>query len=176
MSGRFEERAHVGIAVVVGAIGGAVGFKHSHDWAIENGQESWIAWAVAVVIECMAIVAGLELKRRRGGFPLLVLVGAFLLQMSAQVANARPTVAGWIIAATPALGFLCIVKMLLTRLSEQPAAEPAPVEVPQVEPVRPVPAEAVRVEEPVAELLAPAPAPVQTAAVATPAAVWPPAA
>lgn len=169
----LEDRVHLGVAVLVGAIGGAVGFKHSHDWALRNGQAEWIAWAVAVVIECMAIVAGLELKRRRSPFAVLVLVGAFLMQMAAQVASAPPTVAGWLIAATPALGFLVIVKMLLTRVAEKSAAAstelvPVPVDAPEAV----VPAQAVRVHEPVAEL--PAPPSVQAEAVTspTPASAW----
>lgn len=140
MASKLENGVHLVITVAVGAIGGAVGFKHSHDWAVENHQADWVAWAVAVVIECMVIVAGLELKRRISAFPVLVLVGAFALQMAAQVANARPTLAGWLIAATPALGFLVIVKMLLGRMVEQQheqaaVTSPLPADVRPVEPV-----------------------------------------
>lgn len=148
---RLESAAHVVITIVVGAIGGAVGFRHTHDWAVANGQQGWIAWAVAVVIECMVIVAGLELKRRRGPLPLFVLVAAFLMQMAAQVASAPKTPAGWLIAATPALGFLVIVKLLLRRLSDPVVApvDQAPgVHVP-VEPVAaPVAATALREDHP----------------------------
>jgi uncharacterized protein DUF2637 len=173
MGSKTETRAHLGIAVVVGAIGGAVGFKHSHDWAQANGQTDWIAWAVAVVIECMAIVAGLELKRKISTFPVLVLIGAFLLQMAAQVASAPRTVAGWLIAATPALGFLVITKMLLGRMVEQQRGQavvtsPLLADARPVEPVaaraeradhdRHLPAQDVREIEPPAVPLAPVPA------------------
>lgn len=136
-STKAEDVVHMLITIGVGAIGGAVGFKHSHDWAVANGQEDWIAWAVAVVIECMVIVAGLELKRRVKAFPVMVLVGAFLMQMAAQVASAPKTVAGWLIAATPALAFLVIVKMLLGRLMER-QRQPAAVPVHQVPPAEPL--------------------------------------
>jgi hypothetical protein len=169
MSGRtssLEDRVSLAIAVVVGGIGGAVGFTHSRDWAQANGQTEWIAWAVAVVIECMAIVASLELRRRRGAFAVCVLVASFLMQMAAQVASAPPTVAGWLIAATPSLGFLLIVKMLLGRLGDKSAAVSADL-VPVDAPEAVVPAQAVRVDEPVAEL--PAPEPVRAEAVTPPA-------
>ncbi|MEO6087741.1 MAG: DUF2637 domain-containing protein [Umezawaea sp.] len=143
MSTRVESGAHIVITVVVGVIGGAAGFTHTHDWAEKNGQAGWIAWAVAVVVECMVIVAGLELKRRRGAFPLMVLVAAFLLQMAAQVASAPKTPAGWLIAATPALSFLVIVKLLMRRLSD-PGPVPV-VQAPEVEtPAAPVAASAER--------------------------------
>lgn len=173
MSGRtssLEDRVSLAIAVVVGGIGGAVGFTHSRDWAQANGQTEWIAWAVAVVIECMAIVASLELRRRRGAFAVCVLVASFLMQMAAQVASAPPTIAGWLIAATPSLGFLLIVKMLLGRLGDKSVAAAADlvrVDAPQ----QVVPAQAVRTDEPVAEL--PAPSSVQAEAVETPPATPP---
>jgi peptidoglycan/LPS O-acetylase OafA/YrhL len=135
--GRVESVVRVGIVSVVGAIGAAAGFQHTHSWAEANGQHGWLAWAVAVVIESMAIIAGLELRRAPGRFPVLVLVISFLLQMSAQVAEAPKTVQGWLLAATPALGFLVIVKLVMRPASSKPRlAEPAEVE--RVEPSAPV--------------------------------------
>lgn len=169
---RWESAVRVIALLLVGGIGAAAGFKHTHDWAVENGQSGWIAWAVAVVIECMVVVAGMELRRKRGTFPMVVLVGAFLLQMAAQVSSARDTVAGWLLAATPALGFLVIVKLVL-RSADQPvpaqtsreAAVPVAATAQRehlapVEPVEPV--------EPLREIAAQAaPVPMSTA--------WPPA-
>ncbi|MGA6165174.1 DUF2637 domain-containing protein [Amycolatopsis magusensis] len=118
----------VTVAVILGSIGAAAGFKHTHDWAVHNGQHGWLAWADAVVIEGMAIMAGLEIQRdrRRPGphrlltFPVVVLVVAFGIQMTAQVALAPRTLFGWLAAAMPALGFLIVVKLLLRH----PAPEP----------------------------------------------------
>src|SRR5690606_14487332 len=99
-------------------------------WAVVHGQTGWLAWADAVVIEGIAIVAGFEIHRdhhrpngprRRITFPMLVLVAGFGVQMAAQVALAEPTVAGWLLAAMPALGFLVVVKLLMRRA-------PAPAE------------------------------------------------
>jgi len=110
------------ITVVLGGIGAAAGFTHTHDWAIHHGQTGWLAWADAVVIECLAVVAGFEVKRdhQRGNtrgitFPLVVLVAALGVQMAAQVALAEPSPAGWLVAAMPALGFLVVVKLLMRR-------------------------------------------------------------
>src|SRR5215813_10035089 len=100
------------VTVVLGGIGASAGFTHTHDWATAHGQEGWLAWADAVVIEGMAVVAGFEVHRdhqagRKGlSVPQVVLVVAFLIQMTAQVAQAEPTPAGWLLAAMPALGFL----------------------------------------------------------------------
>ncbi len=125
------------ITLALAVIGAAAGFRHTHDWAVDNGQHGWFAWADAVDIECMCLVAGFEIHRdRKAGrparFPMIVLVVGFGVQMTAQVANAEPTPAGWLLAATPALGFLVVVKLLMRRLpdhtdhTETADATPAP--------------------------------------------------
>src|SRR3982074_479101 len=48
------------VTALLGGIGAAAGFSHTHDWAVHHGQTGWLAWADAVVIEGMAIVAGFE--------------------------------------------------------------------------------------------------------------------
>jgi uncharacterized protein DUF2637 len=131
------------VAVVLGTIGAAAGFTHTHDWAVHHGQLGWIAWADAVVIEGIVIVAGFEIQRdhRAGGarkltFPVAVLVAGFGVQMAAQVALAEPTPAGWLVAAMPALGFLVVVKLLMRRApapetlaTPEPGPDPEPVTV-----------------------------------------------
>ncbi|MET9258536.1 DUF2637 domain-containing protein [Amycolatopsis sp. NPDC004079] len=128
------------VASTLGLIGAAAGFTHTHDWAVHHGQTGWIAWADAVVIEGIVIVAGFEVQRdhrtgrhRRFSFPLGVLVAGFGVQMTAQVALAEPTPAGWLVAAMPALGFLVVVKLLMRRAS----AEPAPAATPAPAPAEP---------------------------------------
>ncbi|WP_328648232.1 DUF2637 domain-containing protein [Amycolatopsis sp. NBC_00348] len=141
---RLVDVVRVLVAVVLGSIGAAAGFTHTHDWAVHHGQVGWIAWADAVVIEGIVIVAGFEIQRdhragagsRKVTFPLAVLVAGFGVQMAAQVALAEPTPAGWLVAAMPALGFLVVVKLLMRRTPApespaipQAAAEPEPVAV-----------------------------------------------
>jgi hypothetical protein len=140
---RLVDTIRVLVAVVLGTIGAAAGFTHTHDWAVHHGQLGWIAWADAVVIEGIVIVAGFEIQRdhRAGGtrkltFPLAVLVAGFGVQMAAQVALAEPTPAGWLVAAMPALGFLVVVKLLMRRApapetpaTPEPAPDPKPVTV-----------------------------------------------
>lgn len=53
-----------------------------------------------------------------------------LVQMTAQVAEAKPSPAGWLVAAMPALGFLAVVKLLMRRAPEpEPASTPVPAPV-----------------------------------------------
>jgi hypothetical protein len=117
------------VTVTLGGIGGAAGFTHTHDWANALGQHGWLSWADAVVIEGMAIVAGFEIHRDpKAMLPKIVLVVAFLVQMTAQVSQAEKSPAGWLVAAMPALGFLTVVKLRMRRLpaAERPAVEPTP--------------------------------------------------
>ena len=71
----------------------------------------------------MAVVAGIEIHHDRAAgrpfaFPAAVLVFGVLVQMTAQVAEAEPSPAGWLVAAMPALGFLAVVKLLMRRMPD----------------------------------------------------------
>ncbi len=167
MNGKAETAVRWTITAGLGLIGAAAGFTHTHDWAVQSGQGGWLAWADAVVIECMALVAGLELHRnpRRPAFPIAVMVVSFLLQMAGQVALAQPSVPGWLLAATPALGFLVTAKLAMRGLGvdDQPPATPLE---------QPVTAQSVRVDpapEPVREI-----ASVEQPVNVGPAPSWPP--
>jgi hypothetical protein len=163
------------VTALLGGIGAAAGFSHTHDWAVHHGQTGWLAWADAVVIEGMAIVAGFEVHRdhhrpslrgRRVSFPLVVLVAGFGIQMAAQVALAEPTPAGWLLAAMPALGFLVVVKLLMRRAPTTDPATPAPVAdrpTPEVPAPRQT-APPLAASEPAPAPAPPAPAPVPAAA------------
>ena len=149
-SGNMARRLTIGIrlavAVVLGGIGAAAGFTHTHNWADHHGQHGWLAWADAVVIEGITTVAGFEIHRdhqagRRApvSLPVVVLVVGFLVQMAAQVAEAEPTPAGWLLAAMPALGFLTVVKLLMRRLPAEPAADEKAAPAPDQQHDHPVP-------------------------------------
>lgn len=177
MSHRTEAGVRLVILLVIGGMAGAAAFTHVHDLSVAHGQPDWIGWANAVAIELMAIFLGLELRaRRRAGRPVgLVasfLVAFALLSLAAQVAEAEPSVWGWIVAAVPSLAFLALVKVVLSSAPVTPASvkrplrDPAPVDTDQAD------GEAVPPAEPLT-VPAPAPAPVRVAEPASPA-VLPP--
>jgi Protein of unknown function (DUF2637) len=117
---RVEGVVQVLILLAIGSMAAAASFTHVHNVAAAHGQPGWLAWADAVVIELMSIATGLEIRRRhRGmqpaGFVLGVLVAAVVLSLSAQVVEAERSVVGWLAAALPALGFLALVKVVLSR-------------------------------------------------------------
>lgn len=141
MADHVVDTVRVLVAVVLGGIGGAVGFTHTHDWAAHHGQTGWLAWATAIVIEGMALVAGFEIRRDHHAgkttlwtFPVAVFVGSFGVQMTAQVELAEPSPFGWLVAAMPALGFLAVVKLLLRKPAPETTPQSATVMPADVEP------------------------------------------
>lgn len=131
--------------VVVLAVIAAVGsFTHISDLAARHGQTGWQSWAVAVCIDLMCVMAARELQRdkrtgrsRKGlvSWPALVLTGGIVLTLAANLATARPTVWGWITAATPAVAFLVAVSMLERRASHRmEASDTAPAPEVSVDP------------------------------------------
>ena len=86
------------------------------------------AWADALILEAASVAAGLEIRRckRRSkpvGFPATTLTLAVVLSLAAQVVEAEPTIIGWIAAALPALGFLAMVKMAMSRADTTPVPD-----------------------------------------------------
>ncbi|MFI7680371.1 DUF2637 domain-containing protein [Actinophytocola sp. NPDC049390] len=147
MHGKLADVIRIGVAVILGGIGAAAGFTHTHDWAVSHGQTGWLAWATAVVIEGMAVVAGFEIHHDRAAgrpyaLPATVLVFGVLVQMTAQVAEAERSPAGWLVAAMPALGFLAVVKLLMRRAPTTPPEETADKVEPAAEAPEPLPAPA----------------------------------
>jgi hypothetical protein len=138
---RAEGAVQVVILLAIGSMAGAASFTHVHNVAASHGQPGWLAWADAVVLELMSIATGLEIRRRHragqpAGFVLAVLVAAVALSLSAQVVEAERSIVGWLAAALPALGFLALVKIVLSRTSAGTTAVPA-----QDEPTPAVPAQ-----------------------------------
>lgn len=108
------------IMLAIGGAAGAASFRHVHDVAAAHGQPGWLAWADALILEAASVAAGLEIRRRKRrnkpvGFPATTLTLAVALSLAAQVVEAEPSVIGWIAAALPALGFLAMVKMAMSR-------------------------------------------------------------
>src|SRR6516164_5801594 len=142
-TGRTVAIAQVLILLLIAGMAGAASFTHVHDWTMRNappGTGSWFGWANAVISDLTPTAAGIEIRRRKRhhqpiGYPMTVLTAAAVLSLAAQVAQARPTLAGWISSAVPALAFLALTKLILGRTTTTPDAQPptaatAPATVP----------------------------------------------
>jgi hypothetical protein len=132
-SGRFEPAVEVMILLAVAGMAGAASFTHVHDWTMHNspaGTGDWFGWANAMVSELIPLAAGLEARRRirhtghAGIYPIGLIIGAVALSLTGQFAEATPSMSGWLIAAVPALGFLALVKLVLSSPATPPAATP----------------------------------------------------
>ncbi|MFY1703499.1 DUF2637 domain-containing protein [Micromonospora sp. WMMA1923] len=131
MTERTESAVRLVILLAIGTMAGAAAFTHVHDLSVAHGQPHWIGWANAVAVELMTIYLGLELRaRRRAGRPVglvaSLLVAFALLSLAAQVAEAEPSVWGWIVAAVPSLAFLALVKVVLSNAPATPPPAPIP--------------------------------------------------
>ncbi len=136
---RAEGVVQVLIMLAIGAMAGAASFTHVHDVTVAHGQPHWIGWANATVVELMSIALGLELRRRaRTRRPTLFVASALvffvLVSLAAQVVEAEPTVIGWLAAALPAIGFLVLAKVVLSRTAATATAKTAPNTTPADEP------------------------------------------
>ncbi|GAA3645221.1 DUF2637 domain-containing protein [Nonomuraea antimicrobica] len=115
---------NTGLVLVLALIAGAGSFTHIRDTANQHGQTGWMSWAIAICIDLTCVMAARERQRdkktgrtQRGliSWPVLVLTGSIILSLAANLAQATPTVWGWITAATPASAFLLAVSMLERR-------------------------------------------------------------
>lgn len=138
---RAESAAQLVLMLGVGSVAACASWSHVVDLAEQNGQPGWLAVADAAVLETLAVSMGLDVRRRRRNgestrFALCVLVAAVVLQLAAQVAQAPVTFWGWTMAALPAVGFLLLVKVAMTRTAAVLVPSPAPVD--DLSPVEPV--------------------------------------
>ncbi|WP_329095533.1 DUF2637 domain-containing protein [Actinomadura citrea] len=142
--------ADSGPVVVLAGIAAAGSFTHIRDTATEHGQRGWMAWAIAVCIDLTCVMAAAERQRDKNtgrepgrlSWPTVVLVGGILLSLAANLAQADPSVWGWITAGTPAGAFLVAVSMLERRKAGTRAtahASPVPESFGRPDPA-PVPA------------------------------------
>jgi len=112
--------ADVGPLTVIAGIAGAASFTHIHDTAADHGQAGWMAWAIAVCIDLLAVMAAREIQRdmragRRCTWPVLVLSIGAVLSLAANLAQAEPSPWGRIVAGTPAGAFLVAISMVERR-------------------------------------------------------------
>jgi hypothetical protein len=124
---RIEATLQVLILLIIAGMAGAASFTHVHDWTMRNappGTGSWFGWANAIISELTPTAAGIEIRRRKrqhrtAAYPMAVLIAAAALSLAAQVAQARPSITGWLLAAVPALAFLALTKLLFSRTPAQ---------------------------------------------------------
>ena len=121
---RIEGVLLVLILLGIGAVSAAASFTHIHDWTMANsptGTGDWFGWANAVVSDLVPLGVGLEVRRRRrhhlriGAYPITVILAAAALSLAGQLAEARPSITGWLLAAVPTLGFLALTKLVISR-------------------------------------------------------------
>jgi hypothetical protein len=137
---RIEAVVQICILLLIGAMAGAASFTHVHDWTMHNtpaGTGDWFGWANAVISELTPTAAGLEIRRRKRhhqsiAYPMAVLIAAAALSLSAQVAEAKAGPTGWLLAAVPALAFLALSKLVLSRTTVHPEGDTpsVPAEIP----------------------------------------------
>ncbi|WP_248964546.1 hypothetical protein [Sphaerisporangium perillae] len=126
---RIESAAQIGILLVIGGMAGAVSFTHVHDWTMQHvppGTGDWFGWTNAIISELTPTAAGLEIRRRkRAGlsvaYPMVVLVAAAALSISAQLAVAAHSPSGWLLNVVPALAFLALTKLALSSTTTRKA-------------------------------------------------------
>jgi hypothetical protein len=120
---RTESAIQIGILLLIGTMAGAASFTHVHDWTMANsptGTGDWFGWANAVISELTPTAAGLEIRRRKRThqstrYPMAVLIAAAIVSIAAQVAQAKPGPTGYLLSALPALAFLALSKLVLSR-------------------------------------------------------------
>jgi hypothetical protein len=140
-TGRGENLVQVAIMLAVAGMAGAASFTHVHDWTMHNsppGTGDWFGWANAMVSELIPLAAGLEMRRRRrnhtptGIYPIALIIGAVALSLTGQLAEAKPGLSGWLISAVPALGFLALVKLVLSNPTTTTVVASDPVITPVI--------------------------------------------
>ncbi|MFD4533554.1 DUF2637 domain-containing protein [Kitasatospora sp. NPDC058397] len=110
---------------ILGVCAFAVSFTHVVQTATEAGQTGWVAYAIAVSVELMALGAVAEIRRRKRArqparWPRGVLVLGVAMSLAANLAVARPTPWGYVMAAWPSLAFLAAAGIIESRPSGPP--------------------------------------------------------
>ncbi|MBW6436703.1 hypothetical protein KZ829_23455 [Actinoplanes hulinensis] len=118
------------IVLIVGLMAGAASFTHVKEWTLDNSPADtaeWFGWANAVISELIPTAAIIEIGRRRRrdrdapvGYPMVLLFGAVLFSLTAQLAVAKPGYSGWVVSALPALAFLGLSKLVFSATSKRP--------------------------------------------------------
>lgn len=126
--------------LVVGVLGiaaFAVSFKHVVQTADRAGQTGWVAYAIAVSVELMALGSVSEIRRRKrrgqpARWPRCVLILGVVMSLAANLAVAQSTPWGYVMAAWPSVAFLAAAGIIESRPSDRPpaTAQPEPSDLP----------------------------------------------
>jgi len=127
-----EDHVQVFILLAVAGMAGAASFTHVHDWTMANtpaGTSTWFGWANAVITELVPSACGIEIRRRKRRrakvtYPMAILVTDAAISLAVQLSDAIHTLGGGLAVALPALAFLALTKLVLSRPAgkkEQPA-------------------------------------------------------
>jgi hypothetical protein len=119
---RMESFTLAVILTTVAVAAGWASFTHVHDWTMRHapaGTPDLFGWVNAVISELVPVAAFLTIRRRRRthspiGYPVVLLIAAATLSLSAQLAVAQPSPSGWLLSAVPALAFMALVKLVFT--------------------------------------------------------------
>lgn len=125
MTRGWEDLTCTGIMLTLGTAAGAGSFAHIRDVAASNGQDGWIAYAIAGSVDLMAVGSGLEIRRRRrtgepARWPVATLLISVAMTLAANLATAAPGPWGAAVAAWPAVAFLAVVGLIETRQRPAP--------------------------------------------------------
>jgi hypothetical protein len=95
---------------------------------VPAGTGSWLGWANAVITELVPAAAGIEIRRRKRQhrpvtYPMTILIADAVISIAVQLSDAIHTLAGGLAFALPALAFLALTKLVLSRARTAPAQE-----------------------------------------------------
>jgi hypothetical protein len=135
---RAESAVQVLILLFVAGMAGAASFTHVHDWTMRNaphGTGSWLGWANAVITELVPAAAGIEVRRRKKQhrpvtYPMAVLITDAAVSLAAQLSDAVHTLGGALAFALPALAFLALTKLVLSRTTANTGDPSCPTPAP----------------------------------------------
>ncbi|MDH6138528.1 hypothetical protein P3T35_000505 [Kitasatospora sp. GP30] len=120
--------------LVVGVLGiaaFAVSFTHVVQTSTRAGQTGWVAFAIAVSVELMALGSVSEIRRRRRYrqpdlWPRCVLALGIVMSLAANLAVAQSTPWGYVMAAWPSLAFGAAAGIIESRPASPSNAVPEP--------------------------------------------------
>jgi hypothetical protein len=128
----LERLALIVILLVVAYLAGKTAFGRVVDWTLANSPDTtplFSGWTNGVISELLPVGVLLFIRhqKRHGRAPGLLawsaLLGSFAFSLTAQLAQAVPSVGGWTVAAVPSVAFGVLSKMVVSMRPAQPARD-----------------------------------------------------